>query len=266
MSEKPWQLEKFKQSLKKQQKLQGLLNLISDIADQKCLLMTFGDNDGALNWHFRSHGGYWSWGDFDRENLDQISNLLDEPVLHLGEGDFPFPDNYFDYVISIDVLEHVDQDQWVLEETLRVLKPGGSAVITVPNGDARLLANKIKWRVGMRPEIYGHARTGYTLQELRQAVLGVGLTPIGEGGYSRFFTEMVELAINYGYTRVLSKKGDLSPGKIAPTTKDDLQQHGLAFRLYSLVYPILRMISRLDVILPSKTNNAVIVAAIKPSE
>ena len=266
MSDQPWQLAKFQQSLKKRQKLQGLLRYLSCETDQKCLLITFGDNDGALNWHFRSSGGCWSWGDLDQENLDQISELLDEPVLHLREDDIPFPDSYFDCVVSIDVLEHLDQDQFILREISRVLKPGGNAVITVPNGDPDLLANKIKWRVGMSPETYGHTRAGYTLEELRQAVSVVGFNPIGEGGYSRFFTEMVELVINFGYTRVLSKKSDLSPGKIAPTSKDEIQQHGLAFRLYSLIYPILWMISRLDGLLPSKSNNAVIVKAIKPHE
>jgi hypothetical protein len=66
MTKKPWQLAKFQQSLKKRQKLQGLLKYLSCETDQKCLLITFGDNDGALNWHFRSNGGCWSWGDLDQ--------------------------------------------------------------------------------------------------------------------------------------------------------------------------------------------------------
>ncbi|MBE0410328.1 MAG: class I SAM-dependent methyltransferase [Anaerolineales bacterium] len=264
MSDQPWQLAKFRQSLKKQQKLQALLKFLGNDQDQTYLLLTYGDNDGALNWHFRSHGGCWFWGDLDQENLDQIANLLNEPVLHLKEDDLPFPDVYFDYVISIDVLEHLDQDQYILREIFRILKPGGKIIITVPNGDPNLLANKIKWSVGMTPEVYGHTRAGYTLEELQNSVSLAGFCPIGEGGYSRFFTEIVELLINFSYTRLLSKKNDLSPGKIAPTSKDELKQHGLAFRLYSLVYPILWMVSRLDFVLPSKTNNAVIVAATKP--
>jgi SAM-dependent methyltransferase len=264
VSDQPWQLQKFRQSLKKQQKLRALLRFLGDDKEQIYLLLTYGDNDGALNWHFRSNGGCWSWGDLDQENLEQIAKLLNEPVLHIKEDNIPFPDVHFDYVVSIDVLEHLDQDQCMLREIFRVLKPEGKMVITVPNGDPNLLANKIKWRVGMNPEIYGHTRAGYTLEELQQAVSLAGFSPIGEGGYSRFFTEMVELVINFSYTRLLSKKNDLSPGKIAPTSKDELKQHGLAFRLYSLVYPILWMVSRLDVVLPSKTNNAVIVAATKP--
>jgi SAM-dependent methyltransferase len=266
VSDEPWQLYKFRQSLKKQQKFQALLKFLGDDKDQKCLLLTFGDNDGALNWYFRSYGGCWSWGDLDQENLDQISKLLAEPVHHLKEDDIPFPDVHFDYVVSIDVLEHLNQERLILQEIHRVLKPGGRVVITVPNGDPKLLANKIKWQIGMSPEVYGHTRAGYTLEELRQAVSSAGFKPIAEGGYSRFFTEMVELVINFGYRRLLAKKNDYSPGKIAPTSKEEINKHSIAFRLYSLVYPILWVISRLDVLLPSRTNNAVIVAATRPHE
>ena len=59
----PWQLEMFKRSLKKQQKLQALLDIMGDVSGQRCLLVTCGDNNGALNWHFRTHGGEWSWAE-----------------------------------------------------------------------------------------------------------------------------------------------------------------------------------------------------------
>lgn len=44
----------------------------------------------------------------------------------------PFPDASFDIVISTDVLEHVPDDAAAANEILRVLKPHGVAVLTVP--------------------------------------------------------------------------------------------------------------------------------------
>ena len=43
-----------------------------------------------------------------------------------------FPDNTFDAVLSMDVIEHLEQEEWALKEIERVLKPGGVAVLMVP--------------------------------------------------------------------------------------------------------------------------------------
>ena len=263
----PWQIEMFRRSIKKQQKLRALLELLGETTDKQCLLITCGDNNGALNWYFRKHGGKWTWADVSGENNDQISMLLSEPVHAFKEDDFPVPGGHFDCVVSIDVLEHLRQDQPFLNEVRRVLKPGGKAVVTVPNGDERLLANKIRWRFGMTPEVYGHTRAGYTIPELSEALRSSGLEPKDTGGYSRFMTEMIELVINFGYVRVLAKKrGGTRPGHIAPVSAGELKTHGLAYRVYSLIFPIARALSLLDNLLPARTNNAVIVSARKEDQ
>ena len=260
----PWQIKMFRRSIKKQQKLRALLELLGDTTGKKCLLVTCGDNNGALNWYFREHGGDWTWADVSGENNDQIARLLNEPVLALQNNNFALPDGQFDCAVAIDVLEHLEHDQPFLLEMKRILRPGGKAVVTVPNGDDSLLANRIKWKLGMTPEVYGHTRAGYTVAELSDAVQKAGLQPNASGGYSRFFTEMIELVINYGYVRVLSKKrGGAQPGHIAPVSSGELKTHGLAYKLYSLIFPIALAVSRLDGILPRRTDNAVIVAAVK---
>jgi SAM-dependent methyltransferase len=43
-----------------------------------------------------------------------------------------FPDEHFDVVIASDVFEHVRKDELGYREILRILKPGGSLVLTVP--------------------------------------------------------------------------------------------------------------------------------------
>ncbi len=260
----PWQIKMFQRSIKKQQKLRALLELLGETTGKKCLLITCGDNNGALNWHFRKRGGEWTWADVSGENNDQISNLLSEHVYAFKEDKFPVPAEYFDCVVSIDVLEHLRQDQPFLMELGRVLKHGGIAVVTVPNGDEKLLANKIKWRLGMTPEVYGHTRAGYTVPELSDALRKSGLEPKDTGGYSRFMTEMIELAINFGYVHVLARRhGGARPGRIAPVSNDELKTHGLAYRVYSLIFPIAWAISLLDRLFPARTNNAVIVSARK---
>jgi SAM-dependent methyltransferase len=45
------------------------------------------------------------------------------------------PDAAFDVVVSIEVLEHVEEDARFVSEVSRVLKPGGIFLMTTPNGD-----------------------------------------------------------------------------------------------------------------------------------
>jgi SAM-dependent methyltransferase len=46
-----------------------------------------------------------------------------------------FPDAAFDCVVSVEVLEHVEEDQKFIEHVQWILKPGGVFIMTTPNGD-----------------------------------------------------------------------------------------------------------------------------------
>jgi len=260
-----WQLKMFSRSLKKQLKLEAMLDLMPSVTNRVCLLVTCGDNNGALNWHFRAQGGRWLWADIVAESLKEMSSLLNEPVYYVASTHLPFAGQQFDCVVAIDVLEHLDDDQPFLRELYRILCPGGQAIVTVPNGDPQLLANRIKWLVGMTPAVYGHIRAGYMVTELSQSLQQAGLNPVEQGGYSRFFTEMIELIINFSYVFVLSRQKKGTPSRqIAPTTSGELKTHGAAYKLYGALYPLMRLVSQLDKLLPAQTDNAVIVTAVKP--
>lgn len=45
----------------------------------------------------------------------------------------PYPDAYFDGILLLDVLEHVPDEQLVAAEIERLLRPGGSLILSVPN-------------------------------------------------------------------------------------------------------------------------------------
>jgi SAM-dependent methyltransferase len=46
--------------------------------------------------------------------------------------DMPFDDDAFDFAVSLDVIEHLQDDVGALRELRRVTKPGGALLITVP--------------------------------------------------------------------------------------------------------------------------------------
>jgi len=57
-----------------------------------------------------------------------------------------FPDNYFDVVTAIEVIEHIPDLQAALDEIHRVLKPGGAFGITCPNRLFPFETHGIWWR------------------------------------------------------------------------------------------------------------------------
>jgi len=54
-------------------------------------------------------------------------------------------DNTFDYVVSFQVIEHIEDDHLFVKEIHRVLKPGGKVIITTPNIKLSLTRNP--WHV-----------------------------------------------------------------------------------------------------------------------
>ena len=70
--------------------------------------------------------------DIDAKVLHVAAQQL--PLLCQGAGEaLPFPADTFDTVLSHEVIEHVEDDRQAVAEMVRVLKPGGRAVIFCPN-------------------------------------------------------------------------------------------------------------------------------------
>lgn len=68
-------------------------------------------------------------------------------------GKAAYPDDYFDVIVASELLEHVPDPRDVLEEIVRVLRPGGLFWATTPHGcgiSARLLG--LGWSVVCPPE------------------------------------------------------------------------------------------------------------------
>lgn len=59
---------------------------------------------------------------------------LDKDVIRNARGEaIPFPDDHFDLLFSSTALEHAEHPERVLDESLRVLKPGGCLHFVFPN-------------------------------------------------------------------------------------------------------------------------------------
>jgi len=262
----PWQLRMFSKTLKKQQKLRLLLRQIGPTHGRRCLLVTNGDNNGALNFRFREQGGEWVWVENEEEHIAEMEQLLGEQVRRGEPSRIPVEDDSFDVVVSIDVHEHLDDCAPFNRELRRVVRPGGTVVVTTPNGDAWKPVTVLKNLVGMTKEKYGHKVIGYNVAAHRGMLRDAGLLPVAAGSYSKFFTEMLELMINFAYVMVLAGKSKtrVKSGTIAPSSGEQLRSVEKQYRIYAAAYPLLYLVSRLDLLLFFCTGYAVSVVARRP--
>jgi SAM-dependent methyltransferase len=255
----------YDKSLKKKIKLAHLKKHLGSVIGKRCLLLTCGDNNGALNYHLRELGGRWSWADVEDRSIPEMEQFLGDPVAHVDTNRLPFADSAFDAIVVIDTHEHLPDPAPFNRELARILSPGGRLVVTMPNGDAGKPAIVLKNLLGMTKESYGHCRWGYDTRQLSAILQGAGLKPISRGSYSRFFTETLELAINFAYVKVLAKKGKapVETGVIAPSTHDQLKSVEKSYRLYARIYPFVWAISQLDRLLIWDSGYCVVVTAEK---
>jgi ubiquinone/menaquinone biosynthesis C-methylase UbiE len=82
--------------------------------------------------------------------VDKIESVIKNLAAKFPEGKFmsmnipplgSLEDNSYDYVISFQVIEHIQDDKLYLKEIHRVLKPGGTALFTTPNRKMSLTRN-----------------------------------------------------------------------------------------------------------------------------
>lgn len=104
----------------------------------------------------------------------------------------PFPTDFFDLALSHEVLEHVGDDALAVREIVRVLRPGGRAVIFVPNRRWLFETHGIYWQGryhfgnkfgvnylpdALRDRLAPHVRA-YTAAGLRALFAGLPVTII----------------------------------------------------------------------------------------
>jgi SAM-dependent methyltransferase len=91
------------------------------------------------------HAGMVIGLEYDFERTLEAREASSHIINAAGEG-LPFQDDCFDLVLSHEVLEHVRDDRAAVMEMVRVLKPGGRAVIFCPNRGYPFETHGIYWR------------------------------------------------------------------------------------------------------------------------
>ena len=144
----------------------------------------------------------------------------------------PYRSNWFDVVLSQDVLEHVADDRVSAAEIVRVLKPGGRAIILVPNRWYPFETHGHYWRGqyhfgntplinylpdSLRNRLAPHVRA-YTVRSLRALFADL---PVRTVNHHRIFG---------GYDNIIARFG--TPGRWMRTILQKLE--GSPFDTYGL--------------------------------
>lgn len=96
-------------------------------------LLDIGAGEGQVSALFRDRVGFRCAVDISRQALTRCRRWGAATLGDLESGRLPFSDGSFDLVTCLDVLEHLRDPRPVLGETARVLSPGGTALVSVPN-------------------------------------------------------------------------------------------------------------------------------------
>jgi SAM-dependent methyltransferase len=135
----------------------------------------------------------------------------------------PYSNESFDMVLALDVIEHIQDDAVAAQEILRVLKPGGTAIVFVP-------AFRFLW--GHNDELGQHVRR-YTKSELIALFEHTGYS-IERASYFNFFLFIPILLVRQ-FNRMFGSQ-----------TASELESNGrmmnrVLYRIFNLEYLLLRV-------------------------
>ncbi len=108
-----------------------------------------------------------------RQRAGNVEPDIEFIVHDLEQCPYPLEDNGFDLVNFSNVLEHLDNRKGALGEVKRVMKPGGLAIISIPNADT-------SWKrrlrsLGLDSRDDPDHRVEYTRTSLREELSQAGL-------------------------------------------------------------------------------------------
>jgi SAM-dependent methyltransferase len=108
------------------------------------------------------------------------SRVKNAELIQMDARSIPFIDE-FDVIGAFDVLEHIKEDDGVLQSMLSALRPGGGIVITVP---------QYPWLWSSADESACHVRR-YKINELREKVIAAGFNLQFETSFVSFLLPMM---------------------------------------------------------------------------
>jgi SAM-dependent methyltransferase len=150
-------------------------------------------------------------------------------LLQLDARDIPF-EAEFDVIGAFDVLEHITEDEQVLSEMYRAVRPGGGIIVTVPQHD-------FLW--SQADEFTCHKRR-YSGKDLKQKVQQAGFSVVRETSFVSLLLPLM----------MFSRLGQRNPDKVYDPMAE-LKIGGLTNRILGGVLALERALIRMGLSLPA---------------
>jgi 2-polyprenyl-3-methyl-5-hydroxy-6-metoxy-1,4-benzoquinol methylase len=199
-------------------------------------LLDAGGGEGAFAYYAARRFPAWTVvvADNEAHTLERgrrIQSVLGLRNLRVLEADLLRMDeeNAYDVIICSDVLEHIEDDERVVRNLARALRPGGHVILTSPGVPQPKHLPIVAWRekrIGFSAADYGHVRQGYSDSDLARILRAAKLEVDRiRWTFGRFGTVMFD---------VFFVTGDSRPNPA----------------VYALLFPFYMGLSLLDVTLP----------------
>ncbi|MEM7125759.1 MAG: class I SAM-dependent methyltransferase [Chloroflexota bacterium] len=143
-------------------------------AGEERMILDVGSGAGNMAHHLAHYGHVVGLDSNERPLAVAVQRALD--VCQASGDLMPFENNSFDLIALLDTVEHIPDEFGVFEECLRVLKPGGKLMVTVP---------AFQWLWSYNDEINDHQRR-YEASELKQKLEISGFR-VRRNSYNNFF-------------------------------------------------------------------------------
>ncbi|MCK4325583.1 class I SAM-dependent methyltransferase [bacterium] len=95
-------------------------------------LLEIGCGNGSVAEHLKKKGINVEGGDVSMKGLSFCRERVDIPLYQIDALNTPFHTESYDIIGMFDVMEHITDDQLLLNEVFRICKKNGKVIITVP--------------------------------------------------------------------------------------------------------------------------------------
>jgi len=170
----------------------GKRNLVKSCIKNSGAFLDIGCGTGANIREFIKHSNSSiSVGvEFSEDAIRICKERVKIPLVRCSAEHLPFKNSSFDTITILDVLEHLDNDMESMKNIMRILKPKGKLIISVP-------AHMFLWD---DHDILLHHKRRYAMKELESKLKGVGfkITKISYWNFLLFPMAFIYKILNKG--------------------------------------------------------------------